>query len=110
MFTISAVESIRFTQTVDRSWVERLLAAAHPRRAGEFATLSNPGLAAELAAVAADHPSILAALEALLADGAEFSRFRDFTLGAVLRDGTAAGGEFAVHGGPGITVPNAATA
>lgn len=52
MFTITAVESIRITRTVDRMWVQRLLTQTHPHRFEELSALSDTDLAAELAAAA----------------------------------------------------------
>lgn len=81
MFTVSAVESIRFTQTVERRWVQRLLTQAQPDRAGELAALDDRELAAELADATVQRPAIAAAIEALLAGGSEFSRSSDFAVG-----------------------------
>ncbi len=81
MFTVSAVEAIRFTQTVDRRWVQRLLTQAQPERAEVLATLPDRDLAAELAAATRRFPAIAAAIEALLAGGSEFSKSSDFAVG-----------------------------
>lgn len=81
MFTVSAVEAIRFTQTVERRWVQRLLTQAQPERAEELATFNDRDLAAELAAATRRFPAIAAAIEALLAGGSKFSKSSDFAVG-----------------------------
>lgn len=82
MFTVSAVEAIRFTQTVERRWVQRLLKQAQPERAEELAAFNDRDLAAELAAATRRFPAIAAAIEALLAGGgSQFSKSSDFAVG-----------------------------
>ena len=95
MFTITAVESIRITHTVDRMWVQRVLTRTHPHRAEELSTLSDTDLAAELAAAARQRPGVTADFEVLLAQAAEYTRTSDFAIGVP-------GHEFAVHGRPGM--------
>ncbi len=93
MFTITAVESIRITHTVDRMWVQRLLTQTHPHRIEELSALSDTDLAAELAAAARQHPGVTADFELLLAQAAEYTRTSDFAIGVP-------GHEFPVHGRP----------
>ena len=93
MFTITAVESIRITHTVDRMWVQRLLTQTHPHRFEELSALSDTDLAAELAAAARQHPGVTADFELLLAQAAEYTRTSDFAIGVP-------GHEFPVHGRP----------
>ncbi len=100
MLTITAVESIRFTQKVSRSWAERILTAAQPHRAGQIALLADRDLAAELAGAATHTPAIQTALEAVIANGAEVAHYSDLTITAATR-GSKRGEEFAVHGGHG---------
>lgn len=81
IFTVTAIEAIRITHTVDRMWVQNLLTQTYPDRAQELTALSDAELAAELAAAASQRPGITAAFEALLAEAADYTRTSDFAIG-----------------------------
>ena len=96
MFTITRVEAIRLTRTVDRAWVERVLRFAHPGRADESAKLSDSEIAAEQASVG-QRAEISAVFEALLAGGAAFSRAVGYAAGVCIQGDTGSVEECPVH-------------